>query len=597
MSKFSGFIGGLQQGLDAGQTIRDRRQREKLYDTVLEQATNDIGAKKRNKQKYNLPWDEVQSEDPFGLRLFNWAKGKFGGASGLTSDTQASALGAEDPTSVAVADTLPMGGGMVDTEDPYGVSAMGFADGTGPTERELMRERLARARAAEAAPRPPPDYVNDTTAPKAKPASGPMARGASAVGGAARRALNSGTAKVGAIGALGATALTGFDTPTEDYRTRFGMETNDPSLGGDLAARTLGAASDLGNVLTGGYAGRLFRDKQQASADAELTGGGSGPIARNGPRTPAASPYMGGEMGPPSGGGSALGTPAAASTPAQNIDWSKVNQLDVPTMSTQDWQAFREERVRSYVDNGMVPADAEDKVDQQVIATQQRGMANYGRQAAALLQGGDLKGAAAALRAAYQYFPTTTDIKFGIQNGHLIGVTTDEDTGETVGEPWVVTPERVNNMLTYFANPAAFAEHAQDRRRSDQLDRQLGQADRGMDQQDQQLGISAQNAETQSLLAGAKVAGGGQPSMRPGDARQYDNDIKMGVEELVAAGQVPREQALNLSAALSALSRQLGGKVGADVLLTKWLNATPEQRQQLMMMSGVGQSALSNAGQ
>lgn len=74
--------------------------------------------------------------------------------------------------------------------------------------------------------------------------------------------------KAGVAGALGMTAYDTATTPTEDYRTRFGMETDDPSLGGDLVARGLGAASDLGNTLTFGAASSLFRDKQKARADA-----------------------------------------------------------------------------------------------------------------------------------------------------------------------------------------------------------------------------------------------------------------------------------------------------------------------------------------
>ncbi|WP_374257895.1 hypothetical protein [Aquabacterium sp.] len=72
----------------------------------------------------------------------------------------------------------------------------------------------------------------------------------------------SGLGKLGALGALASTASDVWSTPTEDYRTRFGMSTKDPSLAGDLVARSLGAASDLGNTLTLGLAGKhLFRDK------------------------------------------------------------------------------------------------------------------------------------------------------------------------------------------------------------------------------------------------------------------------------------------------------------------------------------------------
>jgi len=48
-----------------------------------------------------------------------------------------------------------------------------------------------------------------------------------------------------ALAALNNTTSNVFDTPTEDYRKRFGMETNDPSLPGDVGVRLLGAASDI----------------------------------------------------------------------------------------------------------------------------------------------------------------------------------------------------------------------------------------------------------------------------------------------------------------------------------------------------------------
>ena len=62
-------------------------------------------------------------------------------------------------------------------------------------------------------------------------------------------------------------AVTGYNTPTEDYRERFGMETNDPSLAGDLAVRGLGVLSDVGNAATFGMLGRNFADKQRINAE------------------------------------------------------------------------------------------------------------------------------------------------------------------------------------------------------------------------------------------------------------------------------------------------------------------------------------------
>ena len=83
------------------------------------------------------------------------------------------------------------------------------------------------------------------------------------------RAANTGLGKLGTVGSLASTAFAVADTPTEQYRERFGMQTNDPSLLGDLGVRTLGAASDLGNALTLGQAGRFYADKQRIASEAK----------------------------------------------------------------------------------------------------------------------------------------------------------------------------------------------------------------------------------------------------------------------------------------------------------------------------------------
>jgi len=62
-------------------------------------------------------------------------------------------------------------------------------------------------------------------------------------------------------------AVTGYNTPTEDYRERFGMETNDPSLAGDIGVRGLGVLSDVGNAASFGILGRNFADKQRINAE------------------------------------------------------------------------------------------------------------------------------------------------------------------------------------------------------------------------------------------------------------------------------------------------------------------------------------------
>lgn len=77
--------------------------------------------------------------------------------------------------------------------------------------------------------------------------------------------------KLSGLGALGALGTTAFDAATTDdkaYRKRFGMdEPDEHTFAGDLGVRALGAASDLGDALTFGYASKFFRDKQEERAN------------------------------------------------------------------------------------------------------------------------------------------------------------------------------------------------------------------------------------------------------------------------------------------------------------------------------------------
>jgi hypothetical protein len=101
-----------------------------------------------------------------------------------------------------------------------------------------------------------------------------------------------------------------------------------------------------------------------------------------------------------------------------------------------------------------------------------RGFTNYASQAQALMQAQNLKGAARALRAAYQYFPDGNDVKIGIQNGHLVAVGVDDDTGQPFDKGTrVITPEFLSGAIQNFANPTAFQSWTKDWR-TEQLQRQ-----------------------------------------------------------------------------------------------------------------------------
>lgn len=84
--------------------------------------------------------------------------------------------------------------------------------------------------------------------------------------------LVKGTGYLGAASALFANAA----TPSEDYRERFGFGDQSPEDLGtvkgfakDFGIRGLGYASDLGNALTFGQAGRFYADKQRIASEAK----------------------------------------------------------------------------------------------------------------------------------------------------------------------------------------------------------------------------------------------------------------------------------------------------------------------------------------
>lgn len=127
-----------------------------------------------------------------------------------------------------------------------------------------------------ATPNPGPNVTRPAPIPAAAAAPkapiysrpiGEMARGgASAAGGAAKKAAGMLSAPI-AVGAAGlAGAYQGFNTDTEQYAKRFGLENTEPGVMRDIGIRGLGVASDVGNALTLGMAGNLFRDKQDQPA-------------------------------------------------------------------------------------------------------------------------------------------------------------------------------------------------------------------------------------------------------------------------------------------------------------------------------------------
>lgn len=115
-----------------------------------------------------------------------------------------------------------------------------------------------------------------TSSPSASPSNPAPTQGGSFGGGIRNFVNNSKLVKGG--GALAATSalFANADTSSENYRERFGLGDQSPEDLGtvkgfakDFGVRALGYASDLGNALTLGQAGRFYADKQRIANEAK----------------------------------------------------------------------------------------------------------------------------------------------------------------------------------------------------------------------------------------------------------------------------------------------------------------------------------------
>jgi len=436
MAGLGDLVGGFQQGAEFRSKMQDAGQRRQAIDASLgDEAEARLGRRNRitaYEDEYGMtPTDFGSLHDPYEFNLFQTIRNRFGKegrqqAQGARASRQAINTGTDR---------------MQQLQGMQAPMPAQYADGgTVASQYDDLRARNIAAFEAEQAAAAAPS--------RAARAAGAVRRGANWAGRAAAPVV------------LGATAVQTGTTPTEDYRTRFGMELDsgeDASFLGDLGVRTLGAASDLGNALTGGWAGQYYRDKQQpeqaipstpeAAAIAE-----SAPAEESTPVTPpagrgAAAPQSEPFVGEP--------TPDESASQLGSID---MMPDDMPSMNTRDWVQYRQQAVRDMMLQGKSEREAQDEV----TAMQQAGFNRYGQQAAAMLQVGNQQGAARALKAAYQYFPNGADVKFGFQEGQLVTLGLNEETGEPQGTPQVITPEYLAATLANFADPDKFLAWTKD---------------------------------------------------------------------------------------------------------------------------------------
>lgn len=497
------IAGNFAKGQQVRNTARLARQIERAndYDLAIdeEKLLGRRDAIRQAEEMYGLePIDFGQfqtNEDPMYMRLANWWKQR--------RELRRSGRSAQAPPSDF--DSVDR---MQQLQQTRAIPS--FADGGDVTnivdEDEMIRRRAALERARN------PATVASRTEAAIPRRPGLLSR----AGGMLRRGANA-VGKVAAIPALVGTAVETASTPTEQYRKRFGMETNDPSFLGDVGVRALGAASDFGNILTRGTAGSMYRDKAIPAAPAREPAS----VAAQ-PEPPPEMPATPDEaiaQAAKSDGEQMIQQAVEESKPPGAIDFSKVNvpPSEIPNMPVKDWVAYRARAVRNAMLQGASPAEAH----QQVTQLQMSGFRDYAQQALMHLEGGNPLAAASALRAAYQYFPNGSDVRIGVTKGVdgnpvLVGMGRNEETGESVGSPMVLNSERLSVMIENLSNPEAFRAWTKDWR-DEQFTRQRYE-EVEKPQAQSQMDVAQRNARSYEMMAGAQMlnaerqaAGGAKP--------------------------------------------------------------------------------------
>jgi hypothetical protein len=527
------LVGGVKEGYDFSTKARRNRQLERAIDYEL----SDLDEKQKGRRgaldyyaaEQGLPAPEYanfQLEDPYLLRLVK----KFGWGGGGVQGAPAQAIPTQTVPQPQVQVAGPQASGAQTFALPQEEAQQGYAFRDGGVVRmanggsvgvSRIDELNAQQKAIEA------QRVKDAAA--AQRAANPSLT-QRAVGGA-RSAVNK-VGRAAAPLALGATAATTASTDTDDYRTRFAMprertalppgaevdetmEAQDPGLvgaltdsefWGDVGNRSLGAASDLGNAMTLGLANNYYRDNEDVQPDVAAAA-----QALQIDKAPdvAAQPTTGAAAQAP------VSAPAQAAQPQADapFDWKSVNVMpeEMPSMSTRDWVDYRKNSVFNMMRQGMTEEQAHDSVTKM----QQKGFMNSAQQASLYLQQGDAQSAARALKAAYQYFPNGSDVRFGITKDKagqpaLVAMGRDEESGESTGKPMLLNQERLAAMLNNFSNPAAFTAWTKDWRAEEFQQRKYEEVDKPAAQAAADTSrLNAQANLTRAQTAGRTGAGGG----------------------------------------------------------------------------------------
>jgi hypothetical protein len=584
-SALGGFVEGLQGGMKFRQDTKRNRRVDQLLDLEYEKGAldqwgqrGDVDAAREGLGLSPMDWDQYSSDvddDPYG-GFGGKLKNLFSPKNMLANFKRNAGIDSGNPTALARneraiedatagADASSMGGRAAD----YGAlqGARFSADG-GPVRMAnggSVESQLDELNRSNPKPRPAgveaqldKDMTPDQRARAEARRNPSRTRQALRTGG--RRLAKAGRIARGASG-VGATvagvqgAAKGFGTETDDYRERYTMpemlmhDDDDSALtmfGKDLGARAIGVGNDVGRSAMNlmGMGG----DDQVAAIRASDVA--SQPAEDQGPIDIGELPTMTVRGQQPQ---QSQAVPDDRGGPVQFADAPIVMPNEMPSMGTQEWAAYRATSVDRLVARGMTLPQAHDAV----TSMQQKGFLNYGMQAFQLLQAGDPARASMALKAAYQYFPNGADVKFGMTKDKqgqpaLVAMGTNEETGEAVGQPMLITQERLGVMMENMSDPSAFRTWTKDWREFEQDIRKYYEIDKPEAESNaryrDRMGQAAVNRSEADLAASYQTGG-----LKRSDIDRNSKEFRTAMQEMGLLETLPRPDQTYLSRIMSAM--------------------------------------------
>lgn len=521
MADYGALIRGFQEGANFAQDFRAKRQFERRREQELATGDREAAALSGNEADMMKQFPDATAgmssfdfqptfDEPMAYKLFHKLKKKRGKkkAQALDLGGDAGEYAPSNPGPVGDPEaTAPPSEEVAEAPDMDDPEALGYADGGELTEDDLVRLNKQQTRNARV------EIAKDRIKQGANKVGDIARKAIPEEKGLLRRVINSKAGRVGGALAVGSALLDQTDENADErYQKRFGWDGPTPDDGEGsfagylkyLGKRGLGFASDLGDKLTFGAAGNLYRDNQEEPAQRSA-------LPVQGPQGAEGTPGNAMQLSTTQIAGRP--TPAGGASKEPTFDFSDIDPSDVPDMKTDEWKAYRDLIIRDATRRGQ-PID---QVNDRITAMQQKNFLNYGQQGFALQQAGNLKGAMAAYRAAFQYFPNGNDVEFGLhkdrRTGHqqIIGFGKDENTGKVVpGSEMIMDPERVSVLLENFQKPDAFRMWTKDWRDFQQQKREYEEVKKPLAQA--QADYMANNSEANILKAenaGLRAGGGG----------------------------------------------------------------------------------------